>query len=101
MPGSRRSINGITTTELALNTRFAYKEKYVSGDFSRVSMGTPYPVAGGPSGARFQGRIRNGDYDYTKLILAVCSNGSPWVRWVSCATRSPGARSGARCPIRC
>ncbi|MEO7080749.1 MAG: DUF5686 family protein, partial [Flavobacteriales bacterium] len=27
-----------------LKTRFAYKEKYVSGDFARVSLGTSYPT---------------------------------------------------------
>lgn len=63
-------INSITTTELALNTYFAYKEKYVSGDFSRVSVGTPYPVLQAHLVHGFKD-ILNGDYDYTKLILRV------------------------------
>lgn len=37
-------INSIHTAEVGLNTRFAYKEKYVSGDFARVSLGTSYPT---------------------------------------------------------
>ncbi|MEO8734345.1 MAG: DUF5686 family protein, partial [Flavobacteriales bacterium] len=37
-------INTIHTAEVSLNTRFAYKEKYVSGDFTRVSLGTSYPT---------------------------------------------------------
>jgi len=38
------SINKIITSELIFTTRFAYKEKFVSGDFARVSLGTRYPV---------------------------------------------------------
>ena len=37
-------LNSIHTAEIGLNTRFAYKEKFVSGDFTRVSLGTRYPV---------------------------------------------------------
>ncbi len=37
-------INAIQTAEISLNTRFAYKEKYVSGDFTRISLGTKYPT---------------------------------------------------------
>ncbi len=33
-----------TTTELKLGTRFAYKEKFISDKFKRVSLGTSYPV---------------------------------------------------------
>jgi hypothetical protein len=55
---------------LALNTYFAYKEKYVSGDFSRVSMGTRYPVLQVHLVQGFKGLL-DGDYDYTKLIARV------------------------------
>lgn len=34
----------IVASELTLNTRFAYKESYLLGEFERVSVGTPYPV---------------------------------------------------------
>ena len=37
-------INRIITSELIFNTRFAYNEKFISGDFTRVSLGTNYPV---------------------------------------------------------
>lgn len=60
------SLSSITTTEAIFSTRFAYKEKYVAGDFTRVSLGTRYPslevmVAKGLLG------VLGGDYDYTKL----------------------------------
>jgi hypothetical protein len=63
-------INSITTTEVMLNTYFAYKEKYVSGDFSRVSLGTPYPVLQVHLVHGFKG-VLDGDYDYTKMIVRV------------------------------
>lgn len=37
-------ISKIITTEVIFNTRFAYKEKYIAGDFARVSLGTSYPI---------------------------------------------------------
>jgi len=63
-------INSITTTEVFLNTYFAYKEKYMSGDFTRVSMGTRYPVLQVHLVHGFKGLL-DGDYDYTKVIARV------------------------------
>jgi hypothetical protein len=63
-------INSITTTEVFLNTYFAYKEKYMSGDFTRVSMGTRYPVLQVHLVHGFKG-VLDGDYDYTKVIARV------------------------------
>ncbi len=42
-------INGprdgrITTSEITLHSRFAYKEKFVSGEFNRVSLGAELPI---------------------------------------------------------
>lgn len=34
----------IKNVEVRINIRFAYKEKFVGGDFERVSLGTTYPV---------------------------------------------------------
>ena len=42
--GEPERVNAIRTAEISLNTHFGYKEKYVSGDFSRVSLGTRYPT---------------------------------------------------------
>ena len=42
--GAPDVVNTIHTAEVALNTRFAFREKYVSGDFTRVSLGTRYPT---------------------------------------------------------
>ncbi len=37
------SVPALITSEVSLYTRFAYKEKFVYGEFERVSLGTRYP----------------------------------------------------------
>ncbi|OFX17611.1 MAG: hypothetical protein A2033_09415 [Bacteroidetes bacterium GWA2_31_9] len=36
--------NQISTAEMKFNTRFAYKEKLITGNFDRMSLGTKYPI---------------------------------------------------------
>lgn len=60
------ALSSITTTEAIFSTRFAYKEKYVAGDFTRVSLGTRYPALEVMVAKGLQG-VLGGDYDYTKL----------------------------------
>lgn len=40
----QEQVNYLITTEVGLYTRFAYKEKFVYGEFERISLGTNYPV---------------------------------------------------------
>jgi hypothetical protein len=42
--GGFESIKQITTTEIGLQTRFAWGEKFIAGEFDRTSVGTKYPV---------------------------------------------------------
>lgn len=62
------AVGSIRTAEVSLNTRFAYGEKYVSGEFDRIAVGMlKYPtlelhVAYGVPG------LLNSDYEYTKII---------------------------------
>ena len=61
-------LPNITTTELRVLTRFAYNEKFVDGEFTRISMGTKYPIIT----AQYTLGIKNlfgGDYDYHKLVV--------------------------------
>lgn len=68
--GEPENVASITTSEVALNTRFAYKEKFVSGEFNRVSLGTLWPVLdvhlalGIPD-------LFSSDYGYQKLVMRV------------------------------
>lgn len=63
-------VSSITTSEFVLSTRWAHKEKYISGEFDRVSLGTVYPtveayvVLGVPDVFRSQ-------YDYQKVGMRV------------------------------
>jgi hypothetical protein len=64
-------VGSIRTAEFSLNTRFAYGEKYVSGEFDRISVGiNKYPTLelhlayGAPN-------FLNSDYEYTKVVARI------------------------------
>ncbi|GAB4203737.1 MAG: DUF5686 family protein [Bacteroidia bacterium] len=42
--GTTKQKDNIKNVEVRVNIRFAYKEKFVGGNFERVSLGTTYPV---------------------------------------------------------
>lgn len=58
----------LRNTEARVNIRFAYKEKFVSGDFERVSLGTRYPVIQLNYAKSLQNAF-GGEYDYQKLAV--------------------------------
>ncbi|MFM1932431.1 MAG: hypothetical protein RL226_1734, partial [Bacteroidota bacterium] len=64
------AVNNLTTSEVTLYTRFAYKEKYLSGEFERVSLGTKYPTLEVAYSKGIKGLIE-ADYDYDKVVLRV------------------------------
>ena len=61
---------GIQTAEVRANLRFAWDEKYVEGVFSRVSMGTRYPIVQVQYVAGLKG-VLNSDYAYQRLSINV------------------------------
>ncbi len=76
--GSIASKENIRNTEARLNVRFAYKEKFLNGDFSRISLGTKWPVIQLNYAKSLQNAFQ-GEYDYQKVTL----NLSDRVRLVS------------------
>ncbi|MBN2728580.1 MAG: carboxypeptidase-like regulatory domain-containing protein [Bacteroidales bacterium] len=42
--GNNLQRNQVRTSEISIGMRFAYKEKYVYGEFDRSSLGTTYPI---------------------------------------------------------
>ena len=60
----------IKTSEISLYTRFAYKEKYVEGEFERISLGTKYPILELQLGFGVK-NLLGGDYNYQKFEIAV------------------------------
>ena len=68
--GDTNNVNSLTTAEVGLYARFAYKEKFVSGEFSRVSLGTKYPTILAQYKLGISG-VFESTFDYHKLILGV------------------------------
>lgn len=65
-PDSTVRFDNITTAEIKLNTRFAYKEKVLTGKFERMSLGTKYPILN----LNIIGGIKDvfgSDYNYLKI----------------------------------
>ncbi|HLC82479.1 MAG TPA: DUF5686 family protein, partial [Bacteroidia bacterium] len=60
----------ITTSEIRLLTRLAYNEKYLDGEFTRISLSTHYPIVQ----AQYTIGMKNlfhSDYNYQKLTVNV------------------------------
>ncbi len=68
--GQRQAINKITTSEISYHMRFAYDEKFVSGEFNRVSLGTKYPVLEAKYTYAIPGFL-GGEYEYHKGIFSI------------------------------
>ena len=56
----------IISTELRLNLRFAYKERFTMGDFERNSLGAKYPILNIQYGYGFP-NLLNSEYEYHTL----------------------------------
>ncbi len=64
------SAGNLNFTEISLLTRFAYKEKYVNGEFERVSLGTIYPILQTKFTYGLKG-VLNSTFEYQKLQISV------------------------------
>ncbi len=60
----------IRATEISLYTRFAYKERFVTGEFDRISLGTKYPILEFQVTKSLPAVLRT-KYNYTKFYAAV------------------------------
>lgn len=68
--GAHEYHSSIQTSEVRANFRFAWDEKYIEGVFSRVSMGTRYPVVQVQYVAGLKG-VFNSDYTYHRVSINV------------------------------
>ena len=66
--GAIAEKENLRNTEVRVNLRFAYKEKYVGGDFDRVSIGTKWPVIQLNYAKSLQNAF-GGEYDYQKVAV--------------------------------
>jgi len=60
----------MVSSELGLHLRFAYKEKYLEGQFKRVSIASKYPVINLAVTSGIKG-IMDGAYNYQKARLSI------------------------------
>jgi len=63
-------VSSITNAELTFNTRFAYKERFIHGEFTRVSLGSRYPVIDVEYGVGIKGMLGS-EYDYHRLRISI------------------------------
>ncbi|MCF8228945.1 MAG: DUF5686 and carboxypeptidase regulatory-like domain-containing protein [Bacteroidales bacterium] len=63
-------LKSITTSEIELGIRFAYREKFVMGEFERISLGTVYPVLEVKYGAGLPDFL-DSRYEYQRLQFSV------------------------------
>jgi hypothetical protein len=69
LPGNE-GFNKVISTELQLNTRLTFHEKYYMGEFERTSLGTTYPVLQ----LRYARGVKDlweGNYDYHRLEFSI------------------------------
>ena len=62
--------NALITSEVSLYTRFAFKEKFVYGEFERISLGTNYPELELIYSVAMPG-VMNAEYKYQRLQMQV------------------------------
>lgn len=60
----------VTNTEVGIRIRFAYKERFLEGDYYRFSLGSKYPIVSLRLALGLKG-IWNSGYDYQKLTLNI------------------------------
>jgi hypothetical protein len=66
--GALAEKENLRNTEVRANIRFAYKEKYVGGDFDRVSIGTTWPIIQLNYAKSLQNAF-GGEYDYQRVAV--------------------------------
>ncbi len=68
--GSNSTDNKLVSTEISLYTHFGWKERFLSNDFDRVSLGSTYPIFDARLTWGLDGTL-GGEVDYQKLVLGV------------------------------
>lgn len=68
--GAPLHVSHIKTAEVSIYTRFAHEEQFVEGEFSRLSLGTKYPIIELQASFGIDGILRS-NYEYQKLEMAI------------------------------
>ena len=62
------TVENITASEFIIHLRWAHKEKFLSGEFQRTSLGTKWPLVSVQLTAGLKGTL-GGEYEYRKLRI--------------------------------
>ena len=62
--------SNLIISEIQLDTRFAYNEKFISGEFTRLSLGTTYPTIGFSYIFGLKNCLKS-DFEYHKLDVGI------------------------------
>ncbi|RYE24169.1 MAG: carboxypeptidase-like regulatory domain-containing protein [Sphingobacteriales bacterium] len=65
--------NAVTTTDIGLKLRYAFKERFLEGNYYRVSLGSKYPIAELRLNAGVKGLL-NSSYEYKKVAFNISDN---------------------------
>jgi len=68
--GSLYDINRLSTAQVNISLRFAYREKFINGDLDRISMGTRFPIFELNAQFGVTGFL-GGDYEYQRLSFRI------------------------------
>jgi hypothetical protein len=68
--GKEELVDNVTISEIRLDTRLALKEKFIIGDFERISIGTRYPIINLQYGYGIPGML-GGEYEYHRLKISI------------------------------
>ncbi len=68
--GTSDYYSSFITSEISINTRYAYNEKFVMGEFERISLGTKYPVINFTATAGLK-NILGSQFSFQKLQLTI------------------------------
>ena len=60
----------VVSSEVGVELRYAYKEKYVEGQYLRVNLGSKYPIVDFEADAGIK-NVLNSGYEYQKTLLSV------------------------------
>lgn len=68
--GSLYDVNRLSTAQVNISLRFAYREKFINGDLDRVSLGTRFPIFELNAQFGIKGFL-GGDYEYQKVSFRI------------------------------
>lgn len=63
----------VTTSEVNLKLRYAYKERFLNGNYYRFSLGSKYPIVDLRIALGIK-NLLNSDYDYQRVTLTIADN---------------------------